>query len=300
MTTSPSVDLVAAFVAGGGPVPAQRASLAKALDAAFDRAQARWPGVSLPAPELARALGQRAPSDGDLLEWLGGANVEDVYLACACVRGDAAALAALDRDLLDRLRGELARTPTLGQFADEARQQLRVRLLVAGSDGSEPRLAGYKGHGPLVAWLRLTLTRLALNLLESDARQAQLKDELARAPGDSDDPELAFLRRKYRPELTAAMTEALEGLASEERAILRMHFLDGVSVHDIGRMFQVSGRTIQRRIVDTRRAIVARTREALRAKLGIGASQLATLMRLVDGELELSLHRILAPPDLDG
>lgn len=299
MTISSTVDLVAAFVAGGGPVPADRAALQAALETAFARARARFATVTLGAVDLAQALGKRAPqgAEDDVIAWLGGTSIEDVYLACACVRGDATALSVLDREFLERLRAELARTPTLGQFADEAHQQLRVRLLVPGPDGTEPRLAGYKGHGPLQAWLRLTLTRLALNFLESDARQSQLKDELAHAPADSNDPELAFLRRKYRAELTAAMKEAFEALDKEERAILRMHFLDGLSAHDIGRMFKVSGRTIQRRIVETRRSIVERTRKVLRAQLGINPSQLATLMRLVDGELNLSLHRILAPTE---
>jgi hypothetical protein len=43
-------------------------------------------------------------------------------------------------------------------MADELRQTLRVRLLA----GPSPKIASYKGSGPLSGWVRVVATRIAL------------------------------------------------------------------------------------------------------------------------------------------
>src|SRR5581483_4498624 len=87
----------------------------------------------------------------------------DLYLACACARGVPAALAALDRAVLLRVPAFICRVSTDAAFADEVRQQLRERLLVA-PPGGAPKIAEYGGAGALHAWVRVAALRTALNL----------------------------------------------------------------------------------------------------------------------------------------
>jgi RNA polymerase sigma-70 factor len=177
---------------------------------------------------------------------------------------------------------------------EEARQVLRVRLLVA--DGDRPaRIAGYRGQGPLIAWLRLSMTRLALNLLGESKRQVSLDgDNVAQTAGVSADPEIAILVARHRDDLAACIGQAFSELEGELRTVMRMHFLDGVGVVDIGSLFQVSGRTIQRRIQDARHTVIARTRELLFERYGMATRDLETLMRHLQSDLHISLRRVLA------
>lgn len=308
MGTDRAPALVAAFVnaadavgrGGGSPLDAAALADPRQLDAALrgasERARTAWPELVCDDPWFCAALGRRWEPGRDPIAYAGGVHAGDLLLVLACVRGDAAALKLLDERYLRKLADELGRTASLGAFSAEAHQQLRVHLLVAPEPGREPRIAGYRGTGALMAWLRLSLTRLALDLRAVSAREVELDEELVRVPSRELDPEIAVLRQTYRDELARAMTEALAALPSEDRAMLRMHFLDGLSASEVGALFDVSGRTIQRRIADTRRAVVARTRELLSERLGGEDTPglLETLMRLVASELDLSVRRILS------
>src|SRR5215475_13564430 len=111
-------------------------------------ARAAWPTVSIPA---------RAFSD-----WLaahGGSHLSDLYLACACLQGNAAAIEQLEGAFLSQVGGFLAGIDPRPEFADEVRQALREHLLVG-----RVALADYSGKGPLRQWLRVTAQRIALNL----------------------------------------------------------------------------------------------------------------------------------------
>jgi RNA polymerase sigma-70 factor (ECF subfamily) len=58
-------------------------------------------------------------------------------------------------------------------------------------------------------------------------------------------------------------------------------------------MYGVSSRTVQRWLVDLRESVLLKTRDGLRARLGLEPSELESLLGLVDSQLELSLHRVL-------
>jgi RNA polymerase sigma-70 factor (ECF subfamily) len=90
------------------------APLTEPLDTALELARAAWPALEVPPEEFARYLEARLDPEADVLARL---HVADLYLACACVRGQPAAIAAfVERHLGDvpaqlgrlRLRPDLA------------------------------------------------------------------------------------------------------------------------------------------------------------------------------------------------
>src|SRR3954466_10172321 len=88
-------------------------------------------------------------------------HIEDLYLAWACMRGDVAALATFERDIVPIVERALA------SFSDrnEVLQILRERMLVARpSTSATPELgiAAYDGRAPLATWLRVCATRIGL------------------------------------------------------------------------------------------------------------------------------------------
>ena len=83
-----------------------------------------------------------------------------LYLACACVAGDATAARTFDDHYMPGIRRAIARVRLTQADADDVAQSLRQLLLVGGKDGS-PRIGEYGGRGDLTGWLRVTAARAA-------------------------------------------------------------------------------------------------------------------------------------------
>lgn len=265
-----------------------REELETALRDAYATGRERWPDVSYDADAFSAALGARWDTQSDPTTWVRRLHAADLFLAQACVAHDVAALAAFKDEILGPARRRLLASKELSSFVREAEQQLLVRL-VAPIDGSEAKLSTYRGDGPLIAWVRIALTRLAINLRETSGRQQTLDGDVVE-PLAEGDPELELLRQTYAGELEAGVKAALAAAGAEERTLLRMHFMDGLSVAEIAALFRVTPRTIQRRIAEARTAILDRLREGFRERFGGNTSLFATLVRLMGADLNLSLR----------
>lgn len=212
----------------------------------------------------------------------------DLFLACACSHGDAAAIAALERDVLRELPQMLsAFEPTV---ADEARQVLREKLLV----GEAPRIARYTGAAELHAWIRVVATRTAIDILRKHGKEVATPDDaLGTIADDTDDPELAYLKSTYRAELAAAFADAIGTLTSKERNLLRYQVLDRLSVDQVGALYGVHRATAARWIERARDTVIARTRKLLVSRLRVDPSDLDSILRLVQSRVDVSLSRLL-------
>jgi RNA polymerase sigma-70 factor, ECF subfamily len=218
----------------------------------------------------------------------------DLALASACVAGDAAAIAALDAIL--RAQAKRA-VKSLGQptwLEDEVLQAVRQHLLVA-KDGVPPRLATFSGQSPLDRWLRVVVTHSALDLLRKQGRERGDGDSrLSRLPAPAGDPELDYLRRRYRPEFEAAVREAFATITdARDRNLLRLHVLDRVGVERLGEIYQVNASTASRWIARLRAHLHREVRRCLKARLRLTESELRSLIRLVKSDLDVTLSRLL-------
>ena len=78
----------------------------------------------------------------------------------------------------------------------QRRRNLLLERLLVPKDGQPPRIGQYAGKGPLVAWLRMVVSRA-----EVDAQRAgRQHDDLDRhdlPAGRSADPELAMMRERF-------------------------------------------------------------------------------------------------------
>ncbi len=213
---------------------------------------------------------------------------EDLELAQRALTGDPAALAALDL----RIAGEAARVAVTQRMpVDELRQLLRERLLVS-SGGTPVRLSQYDGTGPLSAWLRAVAVRVSSNAKRSGARE----DAVSSVPESTlatPNAELTLLRVQYRDHFRAAFTEALGGLEAQDRTVLRLHTLDGLSLASIGTMFQRDASNVSRWLARIRERLLEQTRAALGRRLSLDGSELESLMRVADSELTMSLSGLL-------
>ncbi len=264
------------------------------LEAAYRVARGVHPGFMVPLADFAAFVAARL-EDGAPAEDVAA----DLYLACGCARGDEAALSAFEATLLSQVPSFLARIDASRAVADEVKQRLRERLFVGQGNGA-PKIAEYGGRGRLASWLRVVTIRTALNLKSRKAEGRTEDEQAADALLADRDPELEYLRERYRQQFHDAFVAALETLEPRERTVLRMHLADGLNIEGIGQMYGVHRATVARWIASAREHLFQATRRRLRGELGLSATEFESLVRLVRSELDVSICRLLQEHDEAG
>jgi RNA polymerase sigma-70 factor (ECF subfamily) len=273
------------------------ATLEATLAAALEAGRARWPGVALHPQRFIAHLATIVPvTEPAPAQAIAALHAEDLYLACACSLDVPTAVERFEETHLRGLAGILgpavSATPA---EVDEVRQRLRVRLFV-GDTGRAPLIASYSGRGALSAWVRVAAVRLALTLARDSAIGARAgrraSDEGALA-AEKIDPELAFIKDRYRREFEDAFGAALGSATDRERALLRLHVVGGLSLEQIGKIYRVDRSTISRWLADARRALLDNTEAALRERIGVAPNDFASMARLFTSQLEIDLPELL-------
>lgn len=223
---------------------------------------------------------------------LGRVHAEDLYLALACASGDTRALAKLDAQVMPKVAQVLRRfEPALD--VDDVLQKLRLRLLLC--RGAQPaRIANYSGIGTLASWVRTVALRLAVRMTPRHAEEPADEEQLGRLVA-SDDPELELLRGQYRAAFREAFRGAFEMLTSKDRNVLRLHFIDGLTVDRIGALYGVHRGSAWRWLEQVRSRLERGTRARLAQQGNLGRSELEHLLVVMQSQLADSLGRLLRP-----
>jgi RNA polymerase sigma-70 factor (ECF subfamily) len=249
------------------------------------RAHAERPAAWVDAAVFVAHARRFAATDDELAALHAG----DLYLALACARGVGDAIAALEREHLVRIREFAASVDGAPEFVKELTQQLRARLLVAEAD-RPARIETYSGRGSLGGWIRVAAVRLARDIARVERNAARPVEEL---DPHAVDPELGYLKRAYGGAVSDAVQAALAGLDAEARTLLKMHYVDGLSIEQVGVAFGKSRATSARMLAAARLALVAAIRERLVGAIGIRADEADSLLAFVRSRLDVSLARAL-------
>jgi RNA polymerase sigma-70 factor (ECF subfamily) len=254
------------------------------------RARAAFPEFHVGDAELAAYLDERA-ADGVELD------VEDLYLACACASGDAAAVRCFERRLAGDIDAALRHLRVADDLRDELKQRVRDKVLV-GKPGARPKIADYSGRGALSGWLRAVATRTALDELRKGARAPSSEHTLLETiPAAIDDPETAALRERYAADFAAALRESLAALPASDRLLLKRHFVDGLSTEELGKLHRAHRVTVLRWLSRALDELATRAQGLLLTRLKLPQSEYESVIRLVRSQLDLSLGALLAPPE---
>ena len=287
--------LAQAFVSAreGSPVGEPLATLEERLGRGLSTARAAWPGVALDGARFAAHLARHLPADSPV-EALERLHLTDLYLACACAEGLPLAHAAFEARVLPEVHVAVARLKLPPSSVDEVRQLVRQKMLVPGPD-TPARLAAYPGTGPLSGWVRAAALWLALDLQRQRSNQdVSMEDStLSLLVDPGDDPELVYLKTTYRAEFNTAFTQALANLSPRERNTLRLKYLDGLSIDQLGALYGVHRATAARWVVAAQQALLEETRRLLTERLRLTGSQLDSVLRLISSQLDVSLSRLL-------
>jgi RNA polymerase sigma-70 factor, ECF subfamily len=284
--------LVEAFIAAApklaaGGVPGLEQRLALIVEAAaLELPRVRRDDAAFVA-HLAARLDPALPL-GEALDQLRAA---DLYLAWGCSRNDPAAIERFERELMPQGRAIVARRlPGQGEL-EEVLQAVRQHL-VAGPEGT-PRISDYRGYGALASWLRVVAVRTAMNLSRRTAPERLPSQSLSFGAAAQGDPELLFLKETYREPFKTAFRSAVSTLDAEERGLLRLHFLEGVSLEQMGLLYRAHKSTLSRRLARVRKDLFDRTRAALCSALAVDSGEIDSVIRLFQSELDMSLISLL-------
>lgn len=272
------------------------ARLEPALAALLARAAAAHPGLTLEGAAFAAHLGRAAgPEWPAVSRLLAEAAVEDLYLACACALGDAAAVAHARARYRAAFHGYLARLKLTDGELDDLQQSLWERMLGTPADGGPPRIARYAGTGELGSWIGIAAQRLALTLRRQQGADERRDEALRRELTDAiSGPETRFLRERYRREFELGFRAALGELSDRDRAILRLQAVGGLSLDKIAPMYGVNASTISRWAAQARASVLDSTRRYVAARVRLSADEFDSLAGALVSVLDVTLGQLMS------
>jgi RNA polymerase sigma-70 factor (ECF subfamily) len=201
----------------------------------------------------------------------------------------------------------LSRMRLSASQVDEVKQLVRQRLFVAapgaeasgpgqsGQSGQSGKISEYSGRGDLRRWVRTVALRTCLNLLRKGKAEVLVGDEqvLANLAVAGDDPELAYMKQRYRGDFKQAFVDALASLAARDQTLLRYHHVDSLNIDEIGAIYRVHRVTAYRWLEKAREALVIGIQQRLKERLRLNQGELDSVLRLIRSQLHLSLVRHL-------
>jgi len=280
---------------GVGPFasPTSHDDAENALSALHARGRAKYPAFSVEDVAFAAHLGRCGvgvpPSAGAAT-----LHAEDLYLCCAALLGDAAAVRAL-RDRHHAIVFSYLRSiDTSAEFVEDIESRLWDSALT-GTSESAPKLLSYSGRGPLASWAGVVAQRIALTLRRHEAAEKRALHVVAtEARLVMADPELGFVKASLRDAFQQALTGAMMVLDARQRMVYRLHIIDGLTVEAIADKYSVVRSTVTRWLASARAAIIDEAKRLLRDEMRLPAEDFESLARLLASQLDLSISHILA------
>jgi len=249
---------------------------------------------AVPARAFGAALARAIAAEVDPVQALASLAVDDLALATACVEGDRAALDLFAREHLARIPEFVRKVDASAPFGDDARQAVAAKLL--GTVDAPGKLALYTGRGPLGAFVRVAAVRHALNQ-KRDERGTSPEPDLDAMAGaaHASSADLEVLKSKHADDVRRALAHAVGSLDPPDRLALRLHYVDGLSLEEVGRACRVSRATAARMLSRARWHVRGELQRELELRLR-GAVGDSTLDVLVGDSLAESLARMVKDP----
>jgi RNA polymerase sigma-70 factor, ECF subfamily len=246
-----------------------------------------YPGISLQRDSFIAFADARANT------WQGDPErAADMFLACACVERIPTAVAeflAIFGQRIPLYLGKLARNADL---VEEVRQIVVTRSLI-GDAGKPPGLVGYSAKGSLEGWLRATAVREALAINRASDRNVADSHSVLEAQVPWVDHEISLFKQIYREPVSKAFATACANLDPQERALLRLHYVDGVTTAKLAAMFHISRATLIRRLAAARESLIERVKTQLKVASGVADADFNSVLRLVKSQIDMRLSVVL-------
>ena len=256
-------------------------------------ARARYPDIVVDDQSFAEAVEAKL-SSGNTVDTIDAA---ELYLAVACEQANGTAIALFEAAYFSVIDVAVAPMKLPGGMLDEIRQLVRTKLFVGdGTDGA--KVTKYAGQGSFEGLVRVVAVRTALDLLRKSKKEVPL-DAVGSSPVADEilavtvAPELQLVKQRYRAHFKQAFESAIDELSARERAILKLHVIDHLSIDEIGALYKVHRATAARWLEAIRDRLGERTRAIMGERVGIAAGDLDSVINVIQSQVDLTLSRIL-------
>ncbi len=248
-----------------------------------------WPSLRLDLPAVVHHLGVHFEMADDVP----ADRLAELFLAYACLEGVPGAIETFHRQYLVKLDSVIRRVNASPTFADEVQQKLAETLFVARA-GKSPKIGQYKAQGPIAGWLAIAAHRIALRMQKGQrAGQSSDDEALARVIGLGEGPEMAAIDNQYKAAVSRALKKAVADLPAEDKVMLKIYHLRGVTTTAIAKMNKMSQPTVSRRLKQIRGLLRERTEQYLTDELTLSEAAIKAVFRLACSQIDLSLSKLL-------
>jgi RNA polymerase sigma-70 factor (ECF subfamily) len=255
------------------------------LDEAFEAGHRIWPTVTVSQATFAEYVRSRELDSETVRE-----RAADIFLALGCATGDRQALLKFEQNFLTQVPRQLGRLVLEPHQVEELKQRLRVKLLV----GPTARIREYSASGPLGAWVRVCASRIALDLLAMpEERKRDDSRALDAMVAGAPNAEVLVALQQHNEAFRLALADALAALTTRDRTLLRLHYLDNMSIDVLGTVYQVHRATVARWLGAIRTSVFQHVRLHLKATLGASVSEVKSLVQMLGGDGQFSVARFL-------
>jgi len=223
-----------------------------------------------------------------------GRHSGDVVLAVACLAKETWAIQLFEDTTIAAAEKAIRKYSTDAAFLEDIMQMLRVQLLV-GSEEKPPTLSIYNAKGSLGAWVSVCAIRLTLYQLRTSRNRKEDNYEWADVltEAGTGSPELDAIKHRFRDSFSAAVKQTCSSLPSRQRAVLRMHFVEDLSVASIATAYAVNRTTVWRWIEQARDELQKGILEHLQASDPLSRGELPEIARMIQSQLDLGLSQLL-------
>jgi RNA polymerase sigma-70 factor, ECF subfamily len=253
---------------------------------AYSEGQRLWPGISVTSERFEQMVRDVEVTSDGMRQWPG-----DLYLACAAGEGPVEAVRIIDERFLKRLPARIRRLGSKPEAVADVLQTVRERLFA----GPAPRIRAYNATGPLEQWIKVVAIRTAIDMHRNEAAGPRAESAWMYTLATTElDTNTLLMRAAYKREFETAIREEVAALSERDRAILRIHLIEGVKIETIALSYGVHRVTVARWVWTASETMLDGLRRRFHERFGIIPHDFDSLVRLARSQLSLNLRELLA------
>lgn len=259
----------------------------------YQRCRDRYPTVQLEFDEFQARVQQVL--EGSIA--LAQIHCEDLFLATACARGDRIAWEHFAEDFVPSIQRFATQACRNVATAEDLAQDLVRNLLE-----DRQKIAAYSGRGSLLAWLRVTVSRAAIDRFrrirnEKEVSLEEVGDDAeilsrAGASGAAGTREES-LDARWGAVVALMLEEEIRSLPPRDRLLLGLYYVQGVSLKNIAGHFQVHESTASRWLEGLRARLRRRVEKGLHKRHGLRPREVESLWEFAAEDGALRVERAL-------
>ncbi len=248
-----------------------------------------------------------SPEEGAYSSWgeranqlLTGLKWEDLFLATACAEGDEAAWVSFQSRYQSVIRKAARYCTDNASQGKEISESLMTDLFLPSPSGlgkSASKIAQYDGMGSLEGWIRVVVSRMAIDQIRRHQKQVSLEDldtEPVAAGPVSMNPssERKLDMQKATAMLQPSLDYALDQLTSQEKLVLKLYYLQDANLKEIGLLLNVHESTASRMVARIKKHMRKSVERHLQDFFHVRRREIRHLIATAQSQVQLDLDRV--------